>query len=51
MVVGEIIKEGEVLSNSNDRILAYINGECVGVAAPLPQFNNSFFLDPDQTQY
>ncbi len=52
MVVGEIIKEGEVLSNSNDRILAYINGECVGVAAPLPQFNNSFFLSigSDQDQ-
>jgi hypothetical protein len=45
MVVGELAKEGQLSQSEEDRVFAYINGECVGGAAPMLTHNNKFFLN------
>jgi hypothetical protein len=45
MVVGKIVKEVQLSQSEEDRIFAYINGECVGGAAPMAMHSNKFFLN------
>ncbi len=43
-VVGNILIDDEISLNPNDMVGAFVNGECRGVASPMPEFGGLVFL-------